>query len=183
MFSFLLAGRYFRQGAAKSYLLSLQSSTVPISVSSSVAINATMQLVWDIFTDIYRWQEWNPFVMQVTTIAGGSIWAPGGAFVVTYKTDFTPIQATTRSLVQEVIPGRRIVLTGDVLGSQGTMTYDFAPFGAKTLVSVTEVFAETESDYRNATIGATTKRLLSVLLAGLKDYVEQIGHKNHRKRR
>ncbi len=121
--------------------------------------------------------------MHVTSIAGGNIWAPGGAFVVTYKTDFTPIQATTRSLVQEVIPIRRIVLTGDVLGSQGTMTYDFTPFGAKTIVSVTEVFAETESEYRNATISVTTKRLLVILLDGLKTYVEQIGHKNRRRRR
>ncbi|MGZ4903695.1 MAG: SRPBCC family protein [Halobacteriota archaeon] len=154
---------------------------MPISVSSSVAINATTQLVWSVFTDIYRWREWNPFVIGVTSIAGGNIWATGGAFVVKYKTEFTPIQATTRSLVQEVIPGRRIVLSGDVLGSQGTMTYDFTPFGAKTIVSATEVFAETESDYRNATISATTEKLLSVLLGGLKNYVEQIGHKNRRR--
>ncbi len=116
-------------------------------------------------------------------MAGGTISAPGGAFVVKYKTDFTPIQATTRSVVQEVIPPRRIVLTGDVFGSQGTMTYDFAPFGARTVVSVTEVFAETESEYRNAAISATTERLLSVMLNGLKEYVEHIGHKDHRSRR
>ncbi len=121
--------------------------------------------------------------MQVTNIAGGNIWAPGGAFVVKYKTDFTPIQATTRSLVQEVIPMRRVVLTGDVLGSQGTMTYDFIPFGGKTVVSVTEIFAETDSEYQNVTISATTKRLLSILLGGLKTYVERIGHKNRRHQR
>ncbi len=141
-----------------------------------------MQLVWDVFTDIYRWPEWNPVVLQVTSIAGGNIWATGGAFVVKYKTDFAPIQATTRSYVQEVIPGRRIVLIGDVLGSQGTMTYDFTPFGAKTIVSATEVFAETESELRNATISATTQKLLSLLLSGLKNYVEHIGHKDRRRR-
>ncbi len=155
---------------------------MPISVSSSVSINATVQLVWEVFTDIYRWREWNPFVLQVTSIAGGNIWAPGGAFVVTYKTDFTPIKATARSLVQEVIPTRRIVLAGDVLGSQGTMTYDFTPFGAKTMVSVTEVFAETDSEYRNAAISGTTEKLLSVLLNGLKNYIEQMGHRNRRSR-
>ncbi|MDD1721594.1 MAG: SRPBCC family protein [Euryarchaeota archaeon] len=151
---------------------------MPISVSSSVAISATVYLVWDVFTDIYRWREWNPFVIGVTSISGGNIWAPGGAFVVKYKTDFTPIQATTRSFVQEVLPGRRIVVAGEVLGSQGTMTYDFTPFGPKTIVSATEVFAETESEYRNATISAITQKLLSLLLGGLKGYVEHIGHKN-----
>ncbi len=155
---------------------------MPISVSSSVATHATGQLVWEVFTDIYRWREWNPLVLQVVSVAGGTISAPGGAFVVKYKTDFTPIQATTRSVVQEVIPPRRIVLTGDVFGSQGTMTYDFAPFGARTVVSATEVFAETESEYRNAAISATTERFLSVMLNGLKNYVEHIGHKYRRSR-
>ena len=69
-----------------------------------------------------------------------------------YKTDFTPIQATARSFVQQVLPGRRIVLSGDVLGSRGTITYDFTSYGAKTVVSATEVFAETDSDYRNYVI-------------------------------
>lgn len=146
-------------------------------MSSSIAISATVQLVWDVFTDIYRWREWNPFVLGVTSISGGNIWAPGDAFTVKYKTDFTPIQVTTRSFVQEVIPGRRIVVTGEVLGSRGTMIYSFTSFGAKTIVSVTEVFVETESEYRNATLSAITEKLLSLLLSGLKNYVEQIGHK------
>jgi hypothetical protein len=96
-----------------------------------------------------------------------------------YKTEFTPIQATTHSFVQQVLPGRRVILTGSVLGSRGTMTYDFRPYGPKTIVSVTEVFAETESDYRNYVISSTTERLLKVLLRGLKDYVEGSGHKAH----
>jgi len=154
---------------------------VPISVSSSISISATSQLVWEVFTDIHRWREWNPLVIQVTSIAGGAIWAPGGAFVIKYKTDFTPIQATTRSFVQEVLPGRRIVLSGEVLGSRGTTRYDFSQLGPKTIVSVTEVFAETESESRNAVVSATTQKLISLLLSGLKDYVERIGHKNARR--
>jgi hypothetical protein len=97
-----------------------------------------------------------------------------------YKTDFTPIQATTRSLVQQVLPGRRIVLSGDVLGSRGTITYDFTSYGPKTVVSATEVFAETDSDYRNYVISSTTQRLLTVLLRGLKNQIENMGHKAHR---
>ena len=153
-------------------------ASVPISVSSSIGISATSQLVWEVFTDIHRWREWNPFVIQVTSIAGGSIWAPGGAFVIKYRTDFTPIQATTTSFVQEVLPGRRIVLSGEVLGSRGTITYDFSQLGPRTTVSVTEVLAETESESRNAVVSATTQKLLTLLLRGLKDYVERIGHKH-----
>ena len=94
-----------------------------------------------------------------------------------YKTDFTPIQATARSFVQQVLPGRRIVLSGDVLGSRGTITYDFTSYGAKTVVSATEVFAETDSDYSNYVISSTTQRLLTVLLRGLKNQIENMGHK------
>jgi hypothetical protein len=95
-----------------------------------------------------------------------------------YNSDFTPIQVTARSFVQQVLPGRRVVLSGDVLGSRGTITYDFSPYGPKTIVSATEVFAETDSDYRNYVISSTTERLLGALLRGLKNYVEGIGHKN-----
>jgi len=94
-----------------------------------------------------------------------------------YKTEFTPIQATTHSFVQQVLSGRGVVLTGNVLGSTGTITYDFRPYGPKTIVSATDVFVETDSDYRNYVISSTTERLLRVLLRGLKDYVEDIGHK------
>jgi len=151
---------------------------VPIRVSATTDVSATSQLVWEVFTDIHRWSEWNPLILGVTSISGGTIWAPGGAFVMRYKTEFTPIQATTRSFVQQVLPGRKIVLSGEVLGSKGTITYEFRPFGPKTIVSATEVFADTTSDYRNYFISSSTERLLRVQLRGLKDYVEGIGHKS-----
>jgi len=150
---------------------------MPIRVSATTDVSATSQLVWEVFTDIHRWSEWNPLILGVTSISGGNLWARGGAFVMRYKTDFTPIQAITRSFVQQVLPGRKIVLRGEVLGSSGTITYEFRPFGPKTIVSATEVFAETNSDYRNYVISSSTERLLRVQLRGLKDYVEGIGHK------
>ena len=152
-------------------------SPVPIHVSSAIEISATSQLVWGVFTDIHRWSDWNPLIIEVTSISGGALWAPGGAFVMRYKSEFTPIQAITRSFVQQVLPGRRIVLSGDVLGSRGITTYNFTSSGPKTIVSATEVFAETDSDYRNYVISSNTQRLLTVLLRGLKNQIENIGHK------
>jgi hypothetical protein len=151
-------------------------SPVPIRVSSAIEISATSQLVWDIFTDIHRWSDWNPLIIEVTSISGGSIWAPGGAFVIRYKSEFTPIQAISRSFVQQVLPGRRIVLSGDVFGSRGTIVYNFTPSGSKTVVSAVEVFAETDSDYRNYVISSSTQRLLMALLRGLKNHIENMGH-------
>ena len=150
---------------------------VPIRVSSAIEISATSQLVWEVFTDIHRWTDWNPLIIELTSISGSTIWAPGGAFVMRYKSQFTPIQATARSFVQQVIPGRRIVLSGDVLGSRGIITYDFTSSGPKTVVSATEVFAETDSDYRNYVISSSTRRLLTALLSGLKTHIENMGHK------
>ena len=152
-------------------------SPVPIRVSSAIEISATSQLVWGVFTDIHRWSDWNPLIIEVTSISGGALWAPGGAFVMRYKSEFTPIQAITRSFVQQVLPGRRIVLSGDVLGSRGITTYNFTSSGPKTVVSATEVFAETDSDYRNYVISSSTQRLLMALLRGLKNHIENMGHK------
>ncbi|MGZ5502619.1 MAG: SRPBCC family protein [Halobacteriota archaeon] len=155
---------------------------MPIRVSATIDVSATSQLVWEVFTDIHRWSKWNPLILGVTSISGGNIWAPGGAFVMRYKTEFTPIQATTRSFVRQVLPGRKVVLSGDVLGSRGTITYEFRPSGPKTIVSATEVFAETNSDYRDLFISSSTERLLRVQLRGLKDYVEGIGHQSRARR-
>ena len=58
---------------------------------------------------------------------------------------------------------------------RGTITYDFTSYGPKTVVSATEVFAETDSDYRNYVISSTTQRLLTVLLRGLKNHIENMG--------
>jgi hypothetical protein len=151
---------------------------VPIRVSATTEVSATSQLVWEVFTDIHRWSVWNPLILGVTSISGGNIWAPGGAFVMRYNLEFTPIQVTTRSFVQQVLPGSKIVLSGEVLGASGTITYEFRSFGPKTIVSATEVFGETNSDYRNYVISSSTERLLRAQLRGLKDYVEGIGHKS-----
>lgn len=76
-----------------------------------------------------------------------------------YNLEFTRIQATTRSFVQQVLLGSKIVLKGEVLGASGKITYEFRSFGPKTIVSATEVFGETNSDYRNYVISSSTEGL------------------------
>lgn len=72
------------------------------------------------------------------------------------------------------------MLTGEMLGSNGTLTYDFNAVGPKTVVSATEILAATDSDYRNYVISGAMKRLLALLLRALKQYVEGMGHKVRR---
>lgn len=149
-----------------------------ISVSNSIEINATPQLVWEVFTDIYNWSEWNPVIKGVHQISGGGLWVPGGTFVQKYKGDFLPEEMTITSVVREVFPPRKITWIGEVLGSNGITRYEFIPFGAKTLVTVTEEFAETQSNQLNVAIHRATENILRLSLAGLKRYIEDvIGHK------
>jgi hypothetical protein len=151
---------------------------VAITVSNSIEINATPQLVWEVFTDIYNWSEWNPLIIGVHQISGGGLWVPGGMFIQKYKGDFMPEEITIKSVVREVFPARKITWVGEVLGSNGVTSYEFIPFGAKTLVAVTEQFAETQSNQLNIAIQRTTENILRVSLAGLKRYIEDvIGHK------
>ncbi len=99
-------------------------------------------------------------------------------FVQKYKGDFTPEEITIKSVVREVFPARKITWVGEVLGSNGVTSYEFVPFGAKTIVAVTEEFAETQSNQLNFVIQRTTKNILRLSLGGLKRYVEDvIGHK------
>jgi hypothetical protein len=151
---------------------------VAISVSNSIEINATPQLVWEVFTDIYNWSEWNPLIIGVRQISGGGLWVPGGMFIQKYKGDFMPEEITIKSVVREVFPARKIMWVGEVLGSNGVTSYEFIPFGAKTLVAVKEVFAETQSNQLNIAIQRTTENILRLSLTGLKRYIEDvIGHK------
>jgi hypothetical protein len=148
-----------------------------ISVSNSIEINATPQLVWEVFTDIYNWNEWNPLIIKTHQISGGSLWVPGGIFVQQYKSDFKPEEIAIKSVVREVFPARKITWVGEVLGSRGVTSYEFVPFGAKTIVAVTEEFAETQSNQLNLVIQRTTENILRLSLNGLKRYVEDvIGH-------
>jgi hypothetical protein len=149
-----------------------------ISVSRSIEISATPQLVWEVFTDIYSWSEWNPLIVDVHQITGGSLWIPGGMFIQKYKSNFIPEEIITKSVVREVFPAKRITWLGEVLGSNAITIYEFVPFGSKTAVVVTEEFAETQSSQLNFVIERTTDNFLRLSLVGLKRYIEDIiGHK------
>ena len=149
-----------------------------ISVSNSIEISATPQLVWEVFTDIYSWSKWNPLIVDVHQITGGSVWIPGGMFIQKYKSDFIPEEIIAKSVVREVFPARKVTWLGEVLGSSGVTSYEFVPFGPKTVVAVTEEFAETQSSQLNFVIEHTTDNFLRLSLVGLKRYIEDIiGHK------
>ena len=149
-----------------------------ISVSHSIEISATPQLVWEVFTDIYSWSKWNPLIVDVHQITGGSVWIPGGMFIQKYKSDFIPEEIIAKSVVREVFPARKVTWLGEVLGSNGVTSYEFVPFGPKTLVAVTEEFAETQSSQLDFVTEHTTDNFLRLSLVGLKRYIEDIiGHK------
>ncbi|HYA61296.1 MAG TPA: SRPBCC family protein [Candidatus Acidoferrum sp.] len=155
-----------------------------ISVSHAIEINATPQLVWEVFTDIHSWSEWNPLIVDVHQITGGGVWIPGGVFVQKYKSSFMPEEIITTSVVREVFQTTKITWLGEVLGSNGVTSYEFVPFGPKTVVRVTEEFAETQSSQLNFVIQQTTENFLILSLAGLKKYIEDIiGHKTRRRTR
>ena len=132
-----------------------------ISVSHSIEISATPQLVWEVFTDIYSWSKWNPLIVDVHQITGGSVWIPGGMFIQKYKNDFTPEEIIAKSVVREVFPARKVTWLGEVLGSNGVTSYEFVPFGPKTVVAVTEEFAETQSSQLNFIIAAVRQTTFS----------------------
>jgi len=155
-----------------------------ISVSHAIEINATPQLVWEVFTDIHSWSDWNPLIVDVHQITGGGVWVPGGVFVQKYKSNFMPEEIITTSVVREVFQATKIIWLGEVLGSNGVTSYEFVPFGPKTVVRVTEEFAETQSSQLNFVIQQTTENFLILSLAGLKKYIEDIiGHKTRRRTR
>ena len=152
-----------------------------ISVSHSIEISATPQLVWEVFTDIYSWSKWNPLIVDVHQITGGSVWIPGGMFIQKYKNDFTPEEIIAKSVVREVFPARKVTWLGEVLGSNGVTSYEFVPFGPKTVVAVTEEFAETQSSQLNFIIERTDRQLSQIIVGRIKAIYRRYNWPQNRK--
>lgn len=104
----------------------------PLTGRKETVINAPVETVWAVQTDIERWPEWNPDVSTVVLegrLAAGSTfrWKASGLNIV--------------STIQELEPQRRISWTGVSLGMRAIHIWTFEPQGSSTRVTTEESLA------------------------------------------
>jgi hypothetical protein len=94
-----------------------------------IEVDASPEIVWEVFTDINVWPSWNPDVKSA--VLQGPLHA-GTQF------EWKAGPGTIRSTIQEVEQSRRIAWTGKTFGITAVHVYEFEPQGGGTIVESDE---------------------------------------------
>jgi uncharacterized protein YndB with AHSA1/START domain len=105
------------------------NSQAPLVARKEILIQAPLEAVWDIQTNISAWKDWQPDISKsqlIGDLATKSVfkWTSGG-FAVT-------------STLEEVVPQQRIAWTGKAFGSRARHLWIFMPEKSGTLVRTEE---------------------------------------------
>jgi hypothetical protein len=95
------------------------------------SINAPMQIIWNLVTEIDRWSSWNSAVKEAKlngTFEVGTTfnWKSGGISIV--------------STLQEIQPTSKLVWTGKAIGTRAIHVWSFQSTSAGVLVRTSESF-------------------------------------------
>ena len=103
--------------------------SAPVIAREEIRIDAAVQAVWDVLSDIEHWPAWNKAVRSLTL--HGSV-APGTSF------EWKAGPGTIKSRLAEVDPPHRIVWTGVTLGIKAVDAFSFEASEGGTLVRQAE---------------------------------------------
>ena len=112
-------------------LLLLLRDKKPVAASAEIVVNAPIQRVWDIETDVDNWSNWNSDIesMEVKGDIGVGtvfVWKAGGI--------------TIESTITEYVPNTRIAWKGKTFGIDAYHIWDFTERGDTTNISTEEKF-------------------------------------------
>ncbi|MBT2541442.1 SRPBCC family protein [Streptomyces sp. ISL-44] len=140
--------------------------TAPVIVRLSTVIDAPLERVWDLHTDIDTWPSWNADVDQAE-LDGPLL--PGNSF--SWKTHGLDITSTIR----EIVPGERLVWGGPANGIEGVHVWTFEQTGSRVTVHTEESWSGAPVDAATAELGQALHDSLTAWLAALKSRAEQAG--------
>ncbi|MFG2981773.1 SRPBCC family protein [Streptomyces sp. NPDC048258] len=140
--------------------------TAPVIVRLSTVIDAPLERVWALHTDIDAWPSWNAHVDQAG-LDGPLL--PGNSF--SWKTHGLDITSTIR----EIVPGERLVWGGPANGIEGIHVWTFEQTGSQVSVRTEESWSGAPVDAAADELGQALHDSLTVWLAALKARAEQAG--------
>ncbi|MEU5184328.1 SRPBCC family protein [Streptomyces longwoodensis] len=138
--------------------------TAPVIVRLSTVIDAPLERVWALHTDIDAWAEWNADVDQAE-LDGPLL--PGNSFH--WKTHGLDITSTLR----EIVPGQRLVWGGPAGGIEGVHVWTFEQTGSQVTVHTEESWSGAPVDAAAEQLGQALRQSLTTWLASLKSRAEQ----------
>ena len=105
-------------------------------IEESVSINASVEKVWQTFTDLTCWANWNSVLKDVAT--GHSSFQRGDTFTCSIRPFVFPVKF--ESLIEEVVPYERVVWSGSKYGIFARHVFIFRKTGDLVQVLSTETF-------------------------------------------
>ncbi|MER6314185.1 SRPBCC family protein [Streptomyces sp. NPDC001581] len=138
--------------------------TAPAIVRLSTVIDAPLERIWALHTDIDAWPSWNAHVDQAE-LDGPLL--PGNSFC--WKTHGLDITSTIR----EIVPGERLVWGGPANGIEGIHVWTFEQTGSQVTVRTEESWSGAPVDAAPAELGQALHDSLTAWLAALKARAEQ----------
>jgi hypothetical protein len=107
-------------------------------ISTSIQINAPLSTVWDVFTDIGNWKEWNP-VCRECRLEEGEAMACGACF--SFELNPMILSIRIKAVVEQFEPGKTVVWSGSRLGIDARHTFTFIDHQTHVVLKSEEIFS------------------------------------------
>jgi len=105
-------------------------------IEEYVFIDAPLKKVWDTFTDLTCWKDWSTVMSDISSETG--LLTKGKRFRFCIRPFDIPVNI--EPVVEEIIPGRRIVWTGRKHGITARHEFTFQGKGDSVLLTSRETF-------------------------------------------
>jgi hypothetical protein len=107
-------------------------------ISEKILIDATLSRVWQVFTNLSAWGQWNS-VCQDCCLLSGEALAAGTCFSFKLRPYYLPIKINLH--VTRCDPRREIVWEGERLGVRGVHRFEFREEDGQVLLTSIEHFS------------------------------------------
>jgi carbon monoxide dehydrogenase subunit G len=93
--------------------------------SASVEIKASPENAWKLINNVEEWPRWIPSLKKIEKVSEGAMGVGSRVLVVARSL----ITVNLLMTITEFVPGRRVVMGGEVLGVRMTRYYEMEPVG------------------------------------------------------
>jgi hypothetical protein len=137
----------------------------PVYGTAEIDVDAPVETVWRVLTELEQWPSWNPDVTSMTVggpLAQGTVfrWKAGPRTIV--------------STIERVEPSRSVVWSGKTLGVKATHAWHFERVGEKTHVLTEEALRGLVARLLRGSLQKTLDAALENGLKNLKAEAERV---------
>jgi len=108
-------------------------------IEESILINAKMDKVWETFTDLTCWKDWNTVMRNVSSVE--KYLSHGGKISCSFRPFLLSVKAAIR--IEELIPHKRIVWSAKKKGLSAQNKFTFQSNERGVIVTSRETFSGT----------------------------------------